>query len=56
MNWLIIIPVGIVVIALLIFLIRRNQKDKRDFEKKINNDYDKPKEEEGDIDTEQILK
>jgi hypothetical protein len=31
MNWAIILPFGILVIALIIFLIKRNQKDEKDF-------------------------
>ena len=49
MNWFVIIIVGIIVIALVIFTIIRNQKDKNDFEHKINNDYPKKKEEGGDV-------
>lgn len=48
MNWFIIIIVGIVLLGLVIFTIIRNQKDKNEFEQKINNDYLKKKEAEGD--------
>ena len=40
----------LVVISLLAFIIIRNKKDQRDLEKKLNEDYKKPKKEEGDID------
>ena len=40
----------LVVVSLLAFIIIRNQKDKRDLEKKLNEDYRKTKKEEGDID------
>lgn len=40
----------LVVISLLAFIIVRNKKDQRDLEKKLNEDYKKPKKEEGDID------
>jgi FtsZ-interacting cell division protein ZipA len=54
MNWAVIIVVGIAAIALIIFLVIRNQKDEKDFEKQVKNDYHKTKED--DIDTEEILK
>jgi len=56
MNWLILIPVGVVLVALLIFLIRRNQKDETLFEKELNNDYPKPKEDKADVESEELTK
>lgn len=56
MNWPLIVIVGIVVIVLIVLLARRNQKDEKEFENKLNNDYHKTKEEEGDIDTEEVVK
>lgn len=56
MNWYILIPFGIVAIALILFLIRRNQKDEKEFEQKVNEDYHKHKDSENDIDSEEILK
>jgi Na+/H+ antiporter NhaC len=41
MNYYIIIPVIIVAIALIVFLIKRNQKDKEDYEKFLNNNFTK---------------
>ncbi len=48
MNWLVLILFGIGAVALIIFLVVRNQKDEKDFENQINNDYHKIKDEEGD--------
>ena len=56
MNWLILIPVGIILISLITFLVMRNVKDERKFEQQLNNDYHKSKEEEGDVDAEEIMK
>jgi FtsZ-interacting cell division protein ZipA len=49
MNWTVLIIFGIVALALIIFLVVRNQKDEKDFEKQVNNDYHKTKDEEGDV-------
>lgn len=56
MNWLILIPVGVLLAALVIFLIQRNQKDEAAFEKQLNNDYTKPRGEEKDTDAEELPK
>ncbi len=56
MNWFILIPVGIALIVLLIFMIVRNQKDEKKFEQQMNNDYEKPKEEKSDVGGEEIMK
>ena len=56
MNWYILIPFGIAAIALIIFLIVRNQKDEKKFEKHLNDDYRKTKDEEDDAPTEKGLK
>ena len=56
MNWLVLIPVGIGAIALIVFLIIRNQKDKKVFENQLNNDYPKPKDDESDVETDEVLK
>jgi low affinity Fe/Cu permease len=53
MNWLIIIIFGVIVTGLVIFTIIRNLKDKKELEQKINNEYPKEKEGNGDIETEQ---
>jgi preprotein translocase subunit YajC len=39
MNWLIIIIVGIFAVALIVFLVIRDQKDEKKFEKELDNDY-----------------
>ena len=54
MNWFIIIIVGILAIVLIVFLIIRNQKDKKKFERKLNNDYPKPRSEDGDIEINEL--
>jgi hypothetical protein len=56
MNWLILIPFGIAAIALIVFLIRRNIKDEKDFEEHIKQDYQKPKDEEDDIEVDEVMK
>lgn len=56
LNWLILILFGIAVIALLVFVIKRNQKDKKEFEHQLNEDFYKSKDEEGDIDSEEKMK
>jgi LPXTG-motif cell wall-anchored protein len=49
MNWPIIIGVGLLLIALVVFLIRRNMKDEEEFEHQLKEDYHKVKNEEGDV-------
>lgn len=49
MNWPVIIFFGLAAIALIVFLVIRNQKDEKEFEKQINNDYHKTKDVEKDI-------
>lgn len=56
MNWFILIPVGIALITLVIFMITHNLKDEKKIERQINNDYSKPKEDKSDVDTEAIMK
>ena len=48
MNWTILFFAGIAAIALILFLVIRNLKDKNDLEKKLNKDYRKSKDEEGE--------
>lgn len=52
-NWIIIISVAVTALALIIFLIIRNQKDARELQQKIINEEDKslPKEDDTEIDT-----
>ncbi|MEO7315236.1 MAG: hypothetical protein ABIW47_08625 [Ginsengibacter sp.] len=54
MNWLILIIFGILAIALIVFLVVRNQKDEKDFERDLNNDFPKRKSDEGDIDIDDL--
>lgn len=56
MNWPVIIGVGVFAIALIIFLVRQNLKDKKQLEEKIKQDYPKSKDEEGDVEIDQALK
>ncbi|NJO25225.1 MAG: hypothetical protein HC867_04740 [Bacteroidia bacterium] len=56
MNWPVIIISGVCAIALIVFLLQRNLKDKRDLENKINRNYRKPRDNEGDIDVEEAMK
>jgi uncharacterized membrane protein YqiK len=56
MNWPVITIVGVVLIALVIFLVRRNIKDEKQVEQQIKNDFHKSKEAEGDVDSEEVIK
>jgi len=51
-NWTVIIITGIVLAALLLFLVYRNQQDKKKLVQKLNEDFKKSKDEEGDVDIE----
>ena len=51
-NWPVIIIPGVVLVAVLLFLVYRNQKDKKKLEQKLNEDFKKSKDEEGDVDIE----
>jgi phosphotransferase system glucose/maltose/N-acetylglucosamine-specific IIC component len=55
MNWIVILLFGIAVFFLIYFIIKRNKKDEADFEREIKNDYPKPKERIGEIDTEDSM-
>ena len=48
-NWVIVGIVMICVLILIVFLIRKNQKDKKKYTHFLNNDYKKTKEEESDL-------
>lgn len=54
MNWTIIIIVGVLAIVLIVFLVRRNQKDKKEFEGELNNDYPKTKSSAGDVEIDEL--
>ena len=48
-NWVIIGFVVVCMVILIIFLIRKNQKDKKEYTHFLNNDFKKAKEEESDL-------
>ena len=56
MNRTTIILAGIAAIALIIFLVMRNRKDEKNFEKRLDNDFHKRTAEDGDIETDEVLK
>lgn len=56
MNLFILIPFGVIAIALIVFLIVKNQKDKQSFKQQINQNYPKIKDKEGDVDVEELVK
>ena len=53
-NWILILSVIVAAVVLIVFLIWRNQKDKKELTKKIikENDFPKPDEHETEVDTE----
>ena len=56
MNWPFIIFFSIVTLALVIFLVMRNQKDEKELEDQLFDDFRKPAIDERDIETDEILK
>lgn len=56
MNWPVLIIVGIASVALIVFLVVRNNKDEKQFEEQLNNDFTKPKEELSEDETDKIVK
>ena len=56
MNWSVLIPVGIGVVAFIAFLVIRNIKDEKKVVDQLKNDYHKSKDEEGDVDVEGKMK
>ena len=56
MNWPLIIVVGVAAVALIVFLAVRNQKDEKQFENQLKNDYRKTKDEEGDAEIGETMK
>jgi hypothetical protein len=54
MNWFVLIPVGIGMLALIVFLVARNIKDERKLEDQLKNDYRKPKNDKGDVEIDEI--
>jgi FtsZ-interacting cell division protein ZipA len=49
---LIYVVLAVAIIALLFFVIRRNNKDRKEFEQQLNEDYKKTEDKEDDIETE----
>jgi len=41
-NWIILTGIGIAAISLIVFLFRKNQQDRKKFEKFLNSNYQKP--------------
>jgi low affinity Fe/Cu permease len=56
MNWALIIPISIAAAILIILLVIRNRKDKKNLVSKLENDYRKPRDEEGDIEIDEKMK
>ncbi len=56
MNIFAITVTVLICIALLVFVIVRNQKDEKQFEQQLKDDYHKTKDEEGDVDVDEVLK
>ncbi len=52
MNWAVLIPFAILILALLAFMIIRNMRDEKKFIEQVKRDYKKSRDEEGDIDSE----
>jgi uncharacterized membrane-anchored protein YhcB (DUF1043 family) len=48
MNWPAIIIVGIILLALVVFLVKRNIKDEKEVEEQLKEDYPKPGDEKED--------
>lgn len=53
MNWFVIIIVTIICIAVVVFTIFRNQKDEKEFEEHVKDDYPKPHHDKADADPEE---
>lgn len=55
MNWYIIIPVGVLLLWLIVFLVKRNNKDEKAFEKQLNQDYPNATDAPSDIEIEENM-
>ncbi|QZK91833.1 hypothetical protein K5V07_06215 [Flavobacterium sp. CHNK8] len=51
-NWTILIGLAIVILVLICFLIRKNNKDKKDYTDFLNQDFKKQEEQESDLNDE----
>jgi len=56
MNWSLLIIIGLVALSLVAFLVIRNRKDEKQFEDQLKNDYHKSKDDEDDIDFDEVMK
>ena len=56
MNWPVLVIVGIVLIALMVFMIRRNLTDEKEFEENMNKDYRKPSTDSEDVNVDEVMK
>lgn len=52
MNWYLIIATFAVLLALIVFLVSRNLKDKKEFEEQMNENYKKAKDTEDEMEVE----
>lgn len=51
-NWILLIGLAIVILVLIYFLIRKNNKDKEDYTNFLNQDFKKQEEQESDLNDE----
>lgn len=56
MNWPLLTIIGILLIALIVFLVRRNMKDEKSLERQLKNDYHKRKSDDEDVLINEMLK
>jgi hypothetical protein len=53
MNIPVLVAVGMLFLLMVVFLVRRNKKDRKEMEKQLNNDYRKPVDKEDETDTDE---
>ena len=53
-NGTVLVLVGVILVALLLFMISKNRKDRKHFESQLKQDYKKPKKSEHDEDAEDL--
>lgn len=53
MNIPVLVGVGMVFLVMIIFLIMRNKKDRKEMEEKMNNDFHKTVDKENEVDTDE---
>jgi len=56
MTWFVMIPIGILIVAFIIFLVVRNLKDEKEFGDQLKNDYPKIQDEEDDLDIDEVVR